>query len=256
MSPWHSLSSSQCWQEKMCKLDPAFDTQLFMELQLSFSILLSCLEDWQRQKLHFAALVEQTWKQKAQPCVVLLLICLHRGIIYTMKKERKMEIGEVRLPSNLWVLSRVPAITASFSAASHSERGQPRHFLRHDKGAGQASLIKLCAATEGICNNQSYGTTKFTAADVRRKMKNKCRHFLLSWYFHPFNEIKVNCAPTQKVWKRFGNEFFMHTDYLMSADGNLLTFLLPQNNNRVMCDSLEGNVVNHVTRRSKVAAVC
>lgn len=41
------------------------------------------------------------------------------------KKEKKMEIGEVRLPSNLWVLSRVPAVTASFSAASQSERGQP-----------------------------------------------------------------------------------------------------------------------------------
>lgn len=47
----------------------------------------------------------------------------------------------------------------------------------------------------------------------------------------------------------------MHTDYLMSADSNLLTLLLPQNNNRVMCDSLEGTVVDHVMWRSKVAAV-
>lgn len=34
----------------------------------------------------------------------------------------------------------------------------------------------------------------------------------------------------------------MHADYLMSADSNLLTSSLPQNNNSVMCDSLEGTV--------------
>lgn len=38
------------------------------------------------------------------------------------EKKKKMEIGEVRLPSNLWVLSRVPAITASFSSVAVWER--------------------------------------------------------------------------------------------------------------------------------------
>lgn len=97
MSPWHSLSSSQRWQEKMRKLDPAFDTQLFMEPQLSFPILLSGWQDWQKQKLHFAALVLKTWQQKVQLCGVLFLICLHQGIIYTKNKRWKLEMWDYKV---------------------------------------------------------------------------------------------------------------------------------------------------------------
>lgn len=126
MSPWHSLSSSQCWQEKMCKLDPAFDTQLFMEPQLSFPILLSCWPDWQKQKLHFAALVLETWQQKAQLCGLLFLICLHQGIIYTKNKGWKLEMWDYQV--NHWYLAGCNLRYAAVQC--HSPTGRSCHLLQ------------------------------------------------------------------------------------------------------------------------------
>lgn len=156
MSPWHSLSSSQRWQEKMCKLDPAFDTQLFMEAQLSFPLLRSCWPDWQKQKLHFAALVLETWQQKAQLCGVLFLICLHQGIIYTKNKGWKLEMWDYQV--NHWYLAGCNLRYAAVQR--HSRTGRSRHCSRvtqptfrttklcHYWSVRPGKCLKLCLGCE------------------------------------------------------------------------------------------------------------
>lgn len=132
MSPWHSLSSSQRPQEKLRKLDLTFDTWLFMGLQLSFSILLSRLEDWQKQKLHIWCSCLGNLKTEGAALCGLVADLSPPGYNLHQEKKKKMEIGEVRLASNLWALSRVSTITGCAVPSLHSRvpTGQPCHLLQ------------------------------------------------------------------------------------------------------------------------------
>lgn len=162
MSPWHSVSSSQRLQEKMCKLDLTFDMWLFMGLQLSFSILLSSLEDWQKQKLHIWCSCLGNLKTEGTALCGLVADLSPPG--YNLHQEKKkMEIGEVRLASNLWALSRVSTITAcavprcrvAFWQDSHATCSKVTQLLQSDQ-----YRTKLCMNTRSVCNNQSYHISK------------------------------------------------------------------------------------------------
>lgn len=142
---------------------------------------------------------------------------------YNLHYEKKMEIGEVRLASNLWALSRVPAITTSdmlhccvaFGEDSHAtcswvieptyRTTKPHQIMREH-------------------SNQSYRTSNPLLGLWNGKWKNKWCYFSCVITFPFLNKIKVNCAPTQKVWKTFADEFFMHIDNLIQTSTSLLTF--------------------------------
>lgn len=134
---------------EMCKLDPAFDTRLFMNPQLSFFILLSLSEDWQKQKLLFAA--HENMKTEVIDSWYVVFELSPPGYNLHIHNTHTQRWG-----SNLWALSRVTAITASDMI------GQPCHLPQsytayvHEK----PNLTKLFMNTESVCNNQSYRTSK------------------------------------------------------------------------------------------------
>lgn len=171
MSPWRPLSSWKRRQTKMCKLDPAFDTRLFMDPQPSFSILLSFFSRLTEAKTRLFLFV--SWKHENRTHSLVWFV-LHHGIIYTKKT---MEIGEVRLGSNLWALSGAPAITTSDMPHCSVPLWEDSRAVCAGGPTCRTTNqpTKLCVNTKIVRNNQSH----LTAWDVKRKMKNKRCHFPL-----------------------------------------------------------------------------